>query len=571
MAQAAKQNKEGLRSSHLEAAQGDSPSRSFSSATYSSEFDNRKTQSWTRSELDLADWLELSWFYPQGFEKQELRETRSSYVVLGESVVYKFLKLTSSSTHALHDAGFPQIWRKVCLEIQRNRELAPDLFLGVRLLRTIDGEPHWITELRSAELNPEQPPAEADQAAIVMRRIPTSSRLSDILEQEEEITHEKISEIAKRLVRFHKRKQRDGRRMFFEREREIIQVTEDSATRGLERFCKIYGNLLDPFSQAALAQARGFLNAARSKYFENFYERAQKGFVVPCHGALRAEHISVYPLQEEARAVSFYGRSVERGEMLEDVLFDLASLSCDLEVRGFGCIAREIEKQYFTLFPEVRDETLFRYYLTAASVCRARELFEAGDAGEFARANKFLAFALRVSLDLRDPFLIGVGGSFADTRHGVSQNLAEFLDGVRLTEQPLENRASLEANVAADQRFERLLRDAEQALAEGRVVVLDASLHGAEQRIACSRLAERYSCRHLLLKCSRSVEEKVEDALQSLRAIGVPILDPGPLASSDTGAWPNSRVVKTNQILLEPSLLQPDLSLFILRELASHH
>ncbi len=570
MAQAANQRRQGVRPSGLEPIQDASSARSRTTAQLPPRAGKNSQQSWARSELDLADWLELSWFYPQGFEKQEVRETRFAYVVLGESVVYKFLKPTPRSSQAVHDASFPEIWRRVCLEIKRNRELAPELFLGVRLLRTIDNEPHWITELRSSELNPEEPPLNADQAAIVMRRIPEGHRLSEILLEEDELTHEQVAEIAKRLVRFHKRKQRDGRRMFFERERDIIQVSEDSASLGLERFSKIYGNLIDPFSQSALTQARGFLNATRSKYFEHFYERAQKGFVVPCHGALRAEHITVHPLLEEARAVSFFGRSAERGEVLEDLLFDLASLSADLEVQGHGGLAREIEAQYFNAFPEVVDDILFRYYLTAASVCRARELFESGDAKDFARANKFLAFALRVSLDLRDPFLIGVGGSFSDARYGVSQNLVDFLDGVRLTEQPLENQEILEAPFASDVRFDRLLRAAELALAEGKVVVLDASLHRAEQRIACSRLAEKYARRHLLLKCTISAEEKVEHALQSLRAIGVPILDPGKATAADTSAWPSSRVMKINQILLEPSLLQPDLSLFILRELASH-
>ncbi len=565
---ATKKEREGLSSSRsLERFQVDTTSRqTLQPSDYRSQ---TAQQSWTKTELDLADWLELSWFYPQGFEKQEIRETRTAYIVLGESIVYKFLKPELQHSQAVHDSAFSQIWRRACLEIQRNRELAPDLFLGIRVLRIIDGEPHWITELRSKNLDPSNPPMEADQVAIVMRRIPSNSTLAHLVACDEEIAYSHLEQIVKRLVRFHKRKQRDGMRTFYEREREVLKVTEDSATQGLEQFSRLYSSLFDPFSRAALPQARGFLNRTRAKCFEQFYERAQKGYVVSCHGALRAEHIGVCALADEGREVSLFGRSGKDEEVLEDVLFDLASLSADLEVRGFVELAREIEQQYFSAFPEVYDPLLFRYYLCAASVSRARELFEAGTSEYFSLATKFLSFSLRCALNLNQPFLIGVGGSFPDTRLDISQNLVDLLDGVRLSEDVQTTSVSGSSEVDADLNFNRVMREADSALALGRVVVLDLPLQRAEQRIACARLAQKYGLRHLLLKCTISTEERVAKALTSLRSVGVPIAAPQPLVSTRCSAWAPLPALKVNQTLLEPSLLQPDLSLFVLRELAS--
>ena len=84
--------------------------------------------------LSLADWLDVAWFYPEDFRKERIVETSQSLLVFGESIVYKFLKSNTPN----RTLSFGQRWAIACEEVLDNRELAPDLYLGLRLLRWIE-------------------------------------------------------------------------------------------------------------------------------------------------------------------------------------------------------------------------------------------------------------------------------------------------------------------------------------------------------------------------------------------------------------------------------------------------
>ena len=59
----------------------------------------------TEGNVPFSDWLELSWFYPEGFRKERIIETERSWVVLGEQIVLTDTsRKTGASNETLTDA-----------------------------------------------------------------------------------------------------------------------------------------------------------------------------------------------------------------------------------------------------------------------------------------------------------------------------------------------------------------------------------------------------------------------------------------------------------------------------------
>lgn len=105
----------------------------------------------------------------RGFVPEKIVETRQSTVVVGKEFVYKFLRI---NTPFLNQTSYFRIaWQRACEEILNHRILAPSLYQGLRLLRWINGKPEWISEKISFNLNPLNPPKEADDLAIIMKRV----------------------------------------------------------------------------------------------------------------------------------------------------------------------------------------------------------------------------------------------------------------------------------------------------------------------------------------------------------------------------------------------------------------
>lgn len=205
----------------------------------------------TESPLSLPQWLEVSWFYPEGFVKERIVETERSFVVLGNGIAYKFLK-TSPERH------FSARWQAACEEVLDNISLAPELYLGLRVLRWIDDEPHWFSEYRSADLDPLRPPADADDVAIIMRRIPDGEMLHQALAAHRRRTDQTLRAAARTLRRFHEGQQRVPRP-------EAFPLSQNSLRRiylaPLQRFIAEDAHSLDTFTHYALREVAFWINA----------------------------------------------------------------------------------------------------------------------------------------------------------------------------------------------------------------------------------------------------------------------------------------------------------------------
>src|SRR5262249_52758156 len=102
------------------------------------------------SPVRLRDWLEFSWFYPEGFERKTVWESGEHYLVQGENEAYRFRRQITASRDQSNLAS-------KLLEVQReyldNVPLAPGLYLGARGFRFRDHEPEWSRNYAMSELS----------------------------------------------------------------------------------------------------------------------------------------------------------------------------------------------------------------------------------------------------------------------------------------------------------------------------------------------------------------------------------------------------------------------------------
>lgn len=449
--------------------------------------------------LSLAQWLDLSWFYPAGFEKERITETSRAWIVLGNDVVYKFLKAGSEASSPRE--SFRRRWRASCEELLDNRPFAPDLYLGLRLLRWVDDEPQWISESPGFDLNPRSAPSRADDVAIVMRRIPESARLSHQLESRRGIPRRQIAEIGRTLAAFHS-KIRERRRNPFDRDPDsILTALRARYVGSVASFVSEFGTFLDPFSQIAFHEVRGFISSFFSHHSERFLARGNAGFIIDGHGALRSERV-VYLRDHGSRKPQFATRiardSLERSD---DVLADLALLSVDLEARGLPHVARELEGAFHAASPEgTADPRLYRFYKAACAMRCAEQLLRGAFQTRETSATDFLATAFRHATGLTTPFLLAIGGADAASLRTLARSVGEFISVATVSvENTLPELPSYSA--PDDLILERLLEAASRKILSGSSVIIIWPFNRDEERALLARTAESLRVPHLLVQC----------------------------------------------------------------------
>lgn len=533
--------------------------------------------------LALAEWLELSWFYPEDFKKEKIIETERSLIVFGQSITYKFIKEEYSVSQHGSPASFEERWKSACQEVLRNRELAPDLYLGLRVLRWIDDEPHWMTEFRGKDLNPDQVPEAADEVAIVMRRIPEDSFLSNAIELDMELAIEQGRRISRSLAVFHSKRERAGKKKFIEQQADVLHTIQRRYV-GIPVFFKtVYSSFLDPFSRVMLQELCNYLESFWSQNRDVIVARGRSGGFIDCHGSLDSDCIAVESLIEEGRTVSIFKREAfDSSEAISDGLSDLASLVVDLEARDAVELAREIEDQYFAQLrlraassdkssvgvgdkrSIVFNREYFTFLLISEAVRQAESLFRDSFHDKADTATKRLAIALRALFDLRDPFLLVVGGSAAGGRNDLADSLVSLTGARKIDTKAV--RLSLPGYTAPEELlFDKILTSARESLEEGVSVVIAWPMNRSEERIRLSNLARKIEVKCFLANCAISAEERVYRSMKLLDTQMV--TEPGRrLWSTESNFDEAVDHSGLEQMVVEQGASLPDLGLMVLQE-----
>ena len=450
----------------------------------------------------LSDWLEIDWFYPDGFKKQRIIETPEALIACGETLSYTFLR----STVGAESVSFAKRWKHACEEILGNNELAPDLYIGVRLLAWQDGELHWLSEYRGTDLRPSCPPAGADEIALISRRIPDTAKLSDYLLDGGEIRFKQIDHIIAHLTRFHKRRSKKSRQLYLDEPIASLDFFEQSTLRKIDTFIDESANFLDPFSRATVLETFGAIQHLYSQNKELLLQRAKEGLCIDGHGRLRASTITIEPLCEEGAAICISGRARPE-ERQQDVLADVASLTVDLEIMDADYLAEELERRYFLEFPCAANTQLLLMFRLAAALEIVIESYEFAGALDMPRAHKALAFALRSALGIPKRFALVVCGKIDDESEALAQAIAELLGVICIEPRLISEELGLEHlldNFVFDRISDRLAR----LLRIGRGIVAACPCTDVDQKTQLHRLLRKEQIPYLLIDCQGEKDEQ---------------------------------------------------------------
>jgi len=464
-----------------------------------------------------------------------ISETHSATLIFLGDRVYKLKKpvdlgFLDFSTRAAREA--------VChREVELNRRLAPDVYLGVADVLGPDGAP-------------------CDHV-VVMRRLPEERRLATLARAGGPLDRE-VRDLAHVMARFHEAAMAPAPEIAAE------AASRDALARRWDQNLEVLegaaGVVVDaPVVARVAGVAREYL-AGRSALFEH---RLAAGRVRDGHGDLLADDI--FCLEDGPRVLD----CIEFDDRLRigDVLADVAFLAMDLERLGRPDLSSAFLTRYRELTADTWPASLAHHYLAYRASVRAKvACIRHGQGGyDSARSDA------RLLLELADRHLragrvrlVVVGGLPATGKSTVAAGVAGHLGAVHLRSDELRKElAGLSAAAAApaalgegiyergstEATYRALLDRAAALLAMGESVVLDATFGDPRWRSEAAHVAQQTVADLTELRCATPIEVAAARAARRFR-LGADVSDADDtvvraLAPAEV-AWPTAATINTS-------------------------
>ena len=404
-------------------------------------------------------------------------------------------------------------------EVELNRRLAPDVYLGVADI-VMDGM--------------------AIDHMVVMRALPERRRLATLVQGQGELDVDvaTIGQVAATVAAFHAGAPRSA----------IISASATAETIGatwdmnLHQVSRFVGPILAPEVDAEI---RSLAQSWLRRHGQLLDERIAAGRVCDGHGDLQAE--DVFCLDDGVRIID----CIEFSDALRhaDVCADAAFLAMDLERLGRRDLAELFIRTYEDRSGDRFPKTLLHFYIAQRAYVRAevaclRE--EQGDDDAIAAARQLHALALH-HLRRTRPVVVLVGGLPGSGKSTLAAGLAAATGWALLRTDEIRREVGLGENrydaspVAAVYR--ELLRRAREHLERGQGVVLDATWVSGATRADATRVAEECESElvELCCRCDDDVATArigarkrggtdASDATRGVRALLAARMDPWPAA-----------------------------------------
>jgi aminoglycoside phosphotransferase family enzyme/predicted kinase len=449
-----------------------------------------------------------------------VRETHVGVVFLLGDRAYKLKKPV---TTGFLDFSTPQRRLAACRrEVELNRRLAPDVYLGVSTL-SAPGLPPWTGADRGGV-----------EHLVVMHRMPDDRRLATLVRAGAAVGGP-LRMLARSVAAFHSSASRGpeitaagGRDAVAGRWAENIRQVRASGD-GLAR------GVVDPGLVDAVDRLATRFLAGRGPLFA---DRCAHGRIVDGHGDLIAD--DVFCLDDGPRALD----CLEFDDRLRylDGLDDVAFLAMDLERLGRPDLAELWLDAYGEFSGDPAPPALRHHYVAYRAFVRAKVACLRHEQGDPTAADDAALHAdlTRGHLETGAVRLALVGGLPGTGKTTVAAALADRFGAVLLSSDrlrkelaglsPTESAAApygegLYSAARTDQVYAQLRHRAGELLARGESVVLDASWTSARHRKAAVDLARRTYSEFVALECHAPLEV----ALRRIDARG-------PTASDATGA-----------------------------------
>ncbi|HEX7442695.1 MAG TPA: AAA family ATPase, partial [Acidimicrobiales bacterium] len=405
---------------------------------------------------------------------------------LKKPVAFPFVDLTTREARE-------QICRR---EVELNRRLAPDVYLGVIDVSGPDGEP-------------------CDHL-VVMRRMPADRRLSALVAAGDESAGDAVDQLGELIAGFHRGASRSPT---------IDRAGSADAVTGLwhENFAELrpFAGVVQEGTEREGAKPGAMLDGAELSRAEHLADRflagrrpllearIAEGAICDGHGDLLAD--DVFCLPDGPRVLD----CIEFDDELRfgDVANDLAFLVMDLDRLGAAHLAARLVRRYEATAGVVLPAGLLRFYVAYRAQVRAKiaclraDQHEAGSserAAAVAEARLLLARCVE-GLEAAAVRLVLVGGLPGTGKSTLARELGDRLGAEVLRSDVVRKElaglspdesgaaafgAGLYAPAMTDRVYAELAARAAEALAQGRSVVVDASFVSDPQRRALRALAD---------------------------------------------------------------------------------
>ncbi|MGA9491363.1 MAG: AAA family ATPase [Mycobacterium sp.] len=464
-----------------------------------------------------------------------VHETHTGLVVLVGDLAYKVKKPIRTDF-----LDFSTLERRehVCQrELELNRRLAPDSYLGVAHLDT--------------------PWTDSREPVLVMKRQSDSARLSTMVRCGEPVA-EQLEAIAAVLARFHRGAQR-GPRVETQGSVDAVRHRWDANVAEMQQFV---GTIIDEHRLAAVHGLATQFIAGRELLFTR---RIRDGRIVDGHGDMLADDIFCLPRGPEILDCLEFDDNLRYVDTIDDAAF----LAMDLEFLGRKDLGEFFLAHYTHLAADAAPRSLRDFYIAYRALVRAKVdcvRCSQGHPDSAADASRHLDIALDHLRACRVRLAV-VGGGPGTGKSTLANTLAEQVgaavistdevrhalhsSGAIVGEEGVLNAGLYSApNVAAV--YGETLRQACILLTNGRSVILDGTWRDADRRDQVRQLAAQTHAAEIEFVCETPV------ATAARRVAGRPagsMSDATPqiaVALADvTEQWPQAHRIDTNRPIAE--------------------
>ena len=419
-------------------------------------------------------------------------------------------------------------------EVELNRRLAPDVYLGVADVLGVDGQP-------------------CDHL-VVMRRMPDARRLATLVRQGRAVDDE-LRELAHVIATFHSSAPTS---------RAISKAATAAAVRGnwddsFEELREFVGPVLDQFAcDRVETLVHRYIDGRRPL----FDLRIDDGRIRDGHGDLQAEDI--FCLDDGPRVLD----CIEFNDNLRycDVLADVGFLAMDLERLGSPDLGRRFLSLYRELSGETYPQSLADHYNAYRAHVRAKVAclrYAQGALGAAATASSLLGLALD-HLERARVVLAVVGGLPGTGKSTLAAGIADTRDWSLLRSDEVRKDVAGLGHVdragapfaegiyrpeMTDATYRTLLDRARRALELGESVVLDASWSDVRWRRRVADLAVETTSDFVELLCVVPADVAA-GRISSRAAKGLDPSDATPAVAATMATtadtWPSAAAIDTS-------------------------
>jgi hypothetical protein len=434
----------------------------------------------------------------------EVRQTHASWVFLVEDRAFKLKKPLALG---FLDYSTPARRLSACIEeLSVNRELAPDIYLGVSSL---------VKRQMGFTITPGIVGHALDYL-VVMRRFRDADTLAGLVASEE-LTAAHLEAVARRIAAFH---------------RGAEVVAGGGPRQVIHMWRKNVGELsaAEPAQQRSLGLLDAFAEAFVGLHAPEIAQRSHAGLVRDGHGDLRCEHVLAQPTVRIVDRIEF-----DASLRHNDVGCDLAFLMMDLEALGRRDGAEELIRAYRGEGMDAGSDALLAFYAAHHALVRAKVALIAasdhsgGRADELrAQARSMVELGERLCWRARGPLAIVICGPAASGKSSLAAELSRrsglpvlSSDATRKAAAglaPTERADSAHYSLPFTRRTYELLADQAQLILDrGGGVILDAS---CSSRAVRSKLLERLAesgATRLIVRCDVPLEVALKRAEHRMR------------------------------------------------------